>query len=76
VWPIYAGGRISDSAEIARRIYPLFQHNLLDAMKHARNGRRLLSHAELRGDLWWCVQRETASFLAALQPDGTVRKQT
>jgi 2-phosphosulfolactate phosphatase len=74
VWPIYAGGRISDSAEIARRIYPLFQHNLLEGMKQGRNGRRLLSHPELRGDLWWCVQRETASFLAGLQPDGTVRK--
>jgi 2-phosphosulfolactate phosphatase len=75
VWPIYAGGRISDSAEIARRIYPLFQHNLLEGMKQGRNGRRLLSRPELRGDLWWCVQRETASFLATMQPDGTVRKQ-
>ena len=74
VWPVYAGGHIADSAEIARRLYPLMQHNLLDAMKSARNGRRLLANPELRGDVWLCVQRETIGFVAELLADGTVRR--
>ena len=75
VWQIYAGGHIADSAEIARRLYPLMQHNLLDAMKSARNGRRLLANPDMRGDVWWCVQREIMTFVAELQADGAVRKQ-
>jgi 2-phosphosulfolactate phosphatase len=74
IWPQYAGGHVSDSAEIARRIYPLMQANLLDAMKHCRNGRRLFATPELRDDVWLCVQRETVSFAACVGPDGAVRK--
>ena len=73
LWPHYSGGHVSDSAELARRVYPLFQPNLLDAMKHSRNGRRLLAHPELRDDVWLCVQRETTRIVAAVQPDGSVR---
>ena len=73
LWPHYAAGHVSDAAELARRVYPLFQPNLLDAMKHSRNGRRLLAHPELRDDVWMCVQRETARIVAARQPDGSVR---
>jgi 2-phosphosulfolactate phosphatase len=74
IWSNYAGGHVSDSAEIARRIYPLLQFNLLDAMKNSRNGRRLLGSPDLRDDVYLCVQRETVSFVAALLPGGTVRK--
>lgn len=74
LWPDYAGGQVSDSAEMARRIYPLFQADLLGAMKHARNGRRLLNHAELRADVLYCVEREIVSFVAGLHLDGTIRK--
>lgn len=74
IWSNYAGGHVSDSAEIARRIYPLLQFNLIDAMKHSRNGRRLLANPELRDDVYLCVQRETVSFVATLMPGGTVRK--
>ena len=74
LWPYYASGQVADSAEIARRIYPLLQADLLGAMKHSRNGQRLLNHPELRGDVHFCVQRETLSFVAGLQTDGTVRK--
>lgn len=74
IWQQYAGGHVSDSAELARRIYPLLQPNLLDAMKHCRNGRRLLAMPELRDDVWLCVQRETVSFAACVGPDGAVRK--
>jgi phosphosulfolactate phosphohydrolase-like enzyme len=73
LWPYYAG-QAADSAEIARRIYPLFQADLPGAMKHARNGQRLLNHPELRPDVYYCIQRETLSFVAGLHPDGAVRR--
>src|SRR6185295_6101542 len=74
LWPYYASGQVADSAEIARRIYPLLQADLLGAMKHSRNGQRLLNHPELRGDVYFCVQRETLNFVAGLQTDGSLRK--
>src|ERR1044071_6179490 len=74
LWPYYASGQVADSAEIARRVYPLLQSDLLGAMKHSRNGQRLLNHPELRADVYFCVQRETLNFAAGLQTDGTVRK--
>jgi 2-phosphosulfolactate phosphatase len=74
VWPNYAGGMVADSAELARRIYPLMQSNLLDAMKQSRNGRRLFSMPALRDDVWYSVQRETVSFTAQMAADGVVRK--
>ena len=74
IWPLYAGGHISDSAEIARRLYPLMQYDLPGVMKHSRNGRRLLANPELRSDVWFCVQRETISFAAELCQDGVIRK--
>ena len=74
IWPFYAGGHSSDSAEIARRIYPLMQFDLLGAMKHSRNGRRLLANPELRSDVWFCLQRESIPFAAGLGSDGAVRR--
>jgi 2-phosphosulfolactate phosphatase len=74
VWPHYAGGTVADSAELARRIYPLMQSNLLDAMKGSRNGRRLLSMPGLREDVWFSVQRETVAFSAQMSEDGVIRK--
>ena len=76
IWSQYAGGHVSDSAEVARRIYPLMQFNLVDAMKSSRNGRRLLNHPDLRDDVHLCVQRETAAFVAAMLPGGAVRRLT
>lgn len=73
VWPSFAGGQ-ADSAEIARRIYPLMQHDLYGAMKSSRNGRRLLAHRELCADVRFCTQRETLAFVAGLDPDGVIRK--
>lgn len=73
IWVHYAGGNVSDSAEIARRIFPLMQMDLVGAMNHSRNGRRLLANAALRNDVWFCVQRETLNFIAECK-DGVVRK--
>ena len=74
VWASYTGGHLSDSAEMVRRLYPLFQNNLLDAMKSSLNGRRLLANPDLRDDVPICVQRETASFAAAMLPSGAIRR--
>jgi 2-phosphosulfolactate phosphatase len=74
VWSVYSNGHVADSAEIARRIYPLMQFDLMGALKHARNGRRLLSNPELRGDVWYSLQREAFSFAAEMKSDGAVRK--
>jgi 2-phosphosulfolactate phosphatase len=73
IWVHYAGGTVADSAEIARRIFPLMQMDLIGAMNHSRNGRRLLANAALRNDVWFCLQRETLSFMAECK-DGVVRK--
>lgn len=73
VWPNFAGGQ-ADSAEIARRIYPLMQHDLYGAMKSSRNGRRLLAHRELCADVRFCTQRETLGFVAGVDADGLIRK--
>lgn len=74
IWSSYAGGHVSDSAEIARRIYPLLQFNLIEAMKHSRNARRLMANPELKDDVYLCVQRETVSFVATMLPSGAVRR--
>jgi 2-phosphosulfolactate phosphatase len=73
IWVHYAGGEVADSAEIARRIFPLMQMDLIGAMNHSRNGRRLLANAALRNDVWFSVQRETLNFIAECK-DGVVRK--
>ena len=74
VWPGYAAGHIADSAEIARQIFRVMQKDLLSAMQYARNGRRLLANPELRDDVRACVQRETLTFVAAMDKEGVVRK--
>jgi 2-phosphosulfolactate phosphatase len=74
IWPHYALGRIADSAEISRRIYPLLQSDLYGAMRHSRNGQRLLANPALREDVRTCIQRETISLVAELCKDGMVKK--
>lgn len=72
IWPAYASGEIADSAEMVRRLYPLMQQNLLGAMHHSRNGRRLLAQPELRTDISFSLQRETLGLIAEYR-DGMVR---
>jgi 2-phosphosulfolactate phosphatase len=73
IWVHYAGGDVADSAEMARRLFPLMQMDMVGAMNHSRNGRRLLANAALRNDVWFCVQRETLNFIAECK-EGIVRK--
>ena len=73
IWAHYAGGKVADSAEMARRLYPLMQMDLIGAMNHSSNGRKLLSNPDLKGDVWYCLQRETLNFLAQFK-DGLVQR--
>jgi 2-phosphosulfolactate phosphatase len=70
LWSRYAGGAVSDAAEMARRLYPLFQANLIEAAMHSRNGRRLLRIPELRDDVAGCFQRNTIPWVVRQEPDG------
>jgi len=72
VWPEGAGVEIADSAIMVRQLYRLAQDNLPAALETARNGRRLLANPELRDDVRFCSQCDLLSFVALLQPDGTV----
>jgi 2-phosphosulfolactate phosphatase len=75
LWDRYRDGHVSDSAQIARSVSPLLQLDPLDAMGYTRNGRRLLASPEFREDVSFSIQRDTASFVAALDRDGRVRVQ-
>lgn len=73
IWVHYVGGNMADSAEMARRIYPLLQIDLVGAMNHSRNGRRLLSSPDLKNDVRFCMQRETLNFIAEVK-NGVVQR--
>lgn len=74
IWPMYGRGAVADSAAIAREIFRLSQNDLLQAIEHARNGRRLLAHPELAADVPFCLQRDVVSFVAEMSQRGVVRK--
>ncbi len=74
LWPLFTGGRVADSAEIARQLWMTLHQDLPGAMSHSRNGRRLLANPDLRDDVSFCLQRDKLSFVAGLLADGTVRK--
>jgi 2-phosphosulfolactate phosphatase len=73
VWSQFSGGHVADSAVMARQIYERSQGDLMGAMRFARNGRRLLAHQDLNGDVAACLQRDSVDLLAELK-DGQVRK--
>ena len=64
---------MADSAEICRRLYSLEKDDLAAALGRSRNGRRLLSRAELSEDVAFCAQRDIFGLAAELGRDGWVR---
>ncbi len=74
VWEAFAAGEVSDSARMARQIWQAGRADLMDAMRHSRNGRRLLAHPELHDDVRVCLQNDSLSFIAELCSDGVVRR--
>ena len=66
-------GQGSDAVALARQIYRAAQGDLLAAMQHSRNARRLLAIPELRDDVPLCLRRDTLEFIATQRADGTIR---
>jgi len=67
---------VADSAQIARRLFRLEQDDLFATVAQSRNGRRLLTRADLKDDVAFCVQRDLFQLAAELGKDGTVRIRT
>ncbi len=74
IWPIYSTGAVSDSAQIAHRLFMLEAADLAAAVARSRNGRRLLAHEDLRDDVAFCLQRDRYELVAELGKDGAVRR--
>jgi 2-phosphosulfolactate phosphatase len=72
VWP-WAGERVADSAGIARQIYQQNQNDLLSAVAHSSNGRRLLAIPELREDVAYCLQRDLYPLVARMEEGRILR---
>jgi phosphosulfolactate phosphohydrolase-like enzyme len=72
LWSTFANANIADSARIARIIKLQAGKDLLSAMDHARNGRRLLSIPELRDDVAFCLQQNIFQISPHLKPNGTI----
>jgi 2-phosphosulfolactate phosphatase len=57
---------VSDSAKMARELYIAVQNDVLAAASQSRNGRRLIGIPELRGDVAFCMRRDTFGFAAGI----------
>ena len=76
LWPTYSGGEVADSASIALQIYEQNRHDLLNAVNHCRNGRRLLFMPELRDDVPWCLQRDCFQMVVGLENGRVIKLAT
>jgi 2-phosphosulfolactate phosphatase len=64
---------LSDSAEIARRIYTQAMPDFAAAVRTSENARRLLAIPELRDDVPFCLQPDIFPLVAKMGTDGTIR---
>ena len=74
VWDHFGESAMADSVAIARTIWLAAKSDLAGAIRHSRNGRRLLAHPDLRGDVAVCLQRDMAPIVATMV-DGAVSRQ-
>ena len=65
---------ISDSAEIARRVYAEAKSDLTAAACVSENARRLLAIPELRDDVSFCLRRDVCPLVARMEADGSICK--
>jgi 2-phosphosulfolactate phosphatase len=72
LWERFAESQIVDSARIARDIYHSRRADILGALSHARNGRRLLEKPDLRDDVAFCARLNVCQIAAELR-DGALR---
>ncbi|MDB6020009.1 MAG: 2-phosphosulfolactate phosphatase [Pedosphaera sp.] len=73
IWPSADEQQAADSAIMARQIYEQSQANLMAALAHSRNARRLLAIPELRGDISWCLQRDVFPLVARMVDSKVIR---
>lgn len=73
VWDFFGQSAVADSVAIARNIWLGARADLATAIRHSRNGRRLLAHPELNADVAVCLQRDTAPLVATMV-DGMVSR--
>ncbi len=74
VWSLYSGGQLADSAQMARQIFVAHEHDLIEAMQYARNGRRLLSIPELKDDVAFCLQIDRYDFIVEMDREGMITR--
>ena len=63
---------MSDGALMARKLFCQEKADLLSAVSQSRNGRRLLSHPELREDVPFCLRRDVLMKVPQMNKDGQV----
>jgi 2-phosphosulfolactate phosphatase len=64
---------ISDSAEMARRVYVEAKSDLAEVVRTSENAQRLLEILELRDDVSFCLQQDIFPLVAKMGADGTIR---
>ena len=65
---------VEDSAAAAWSVFREAGNNLLGAMRHAQNGRRLLENPELRDDVEFCLRRDVFEIVGLMGRDGMIRR--
>ena len=66
-------GKLSDSAEIARRVYAQAKPDLPATVRTSENARRLVAIPELRDDVAFCLQQDIFPLVAKTDADGIIR---
>ena len=72
LWSEWCEDGTSDSALIARKLFCQEKHDLLAAVSQSRNGRRLLSLADLKEDVQYCIQRDVLGLVLEMDKAGRV----
>jgi 2-phosphosulfolactate phosphatase len=72
VWNNFTPDAIADSALLALETYLRHRDDLLRAMEHSRNGRRLLANPDLRGDVPFCLRRDAYPRVVQMKQDALV----
>ncbi len=65
--------QMSDSAEIARRVYAKAKPDLFAIVRNSENARRLLAIPELRDDVAFCLQRDVCPLVAQMDAAGAIQ---
>jgi 2-phosphosulfolactate phosphatase len=76
IWGCYADGHVTDAARMSLELHRQLGLDLAQSMQMARNGRRLLHHAELHADVPFSIRKDRVDFVAVLEADDHVRRQS